>query len=393
MGALSLAACKSKSNGNGNGAGNGDLPESDTLITFSIDREDAGYEFLGYDNIVESVRFIPLTDTVGVNIHAIPCIYACKINGKYCVTNVESGSWATSVLYDGQGRYITKIFNVGRGPNELAGPMVWFWNDKTGKVYYVDPHEKILGYDVESGVLTPYRIPTSELKGRSLYNWVSFDDGTFAGAENTALYPEYDENEYPYLYGFDTDLRLNTKVFYPEKRKIYQKMQYQDNIPREFWHLVRTGVGVRFADMYNDTIYALESDLSKKPLYVISRSIRQMPDYSDTRSPNGNRNKLYFQYMTDSERYFWLGYVLNDEFFSVIWDKKEGRQIMHQRRAQNFHARAASAPFRFDGFEGWLPISYVTPDNEICVVLPVGQVKPELADQVDYILIEIKLKM
>ncbi len=166
MGVLSLVACKGNRNG---GVAPQEGISADTLMTLSIDRDDAGLEFLGYDNIVESVRFIPLEDTTDVNLHPIPRIYACKINGKYCVTNVEASIWSTSALYDAEGRFITKTFNMGRGPNELANPMVWFWNDRTGKVYYVDPHEKILEYDVESGVLTPYRIPTTELNGRSLF--------------------------------------------------------------------------------------------------------------------------------------------------------------------------------------------------------------------------------
>ena len=57
--------------------------------------------------------------------------------------------------------------------------------------------------------------------------------------------------------------------------------------------------------------------------------------------------------------------------------------------------RPCSLPFSFDGFEGWLPIEYVTKDNRIYVVAhPMFFEKaPSHNDkEANSLLIEIKLK-
>lgn len=368
---------------------------ANTIVSFSFeDRPEI--DTISYDNIIESVRYIPLDTATEAYVSSFPdIVYVRRIKGKYVICSLESGK-KTAKLFDGDGTFITDMFRVGRGPGELLDPMLYVANDSTGVVTFVEFHSHILCYDVENQEKKRYNIPRTKEPDEVLAQWVAFDDGSFA---TTKIYPKddrYDNNLLPYLYLVDGNIKTRKALFYLEKRKLAQTVVPGiTDFPYEEWLLSQTCKGPEFIDMYNDTIFRLESDLSKTPLYVIERGERYRPEYSDNKKQRQKKEKYYFYGFIDSPNFFVVKYYHNNERRLSVWNNKTGKRIMDVQMELGNIFRPCSLPFSFDGFKGWLPIEYVTLDNKIYVVahpMFFEKAPNHKEREANSVLIEIKLK-
>ena len=368
---------------------------TDTIVSFSFDDAPA-FDTISYNNIIESVRYIPLDTVTEAYVSSFPdIVYVRKIKGKYVICNLERGK-KSAKLFDSDGSFITDMFKLGRGPEELLDPVLYVANDSTGIVTFVEFHNHVLCYDVENQSKKRYNIPRTKEPDEILIQWASFDDGSFAA---TKIYPRderYNDNLLPYLYLIDNNLKTKTQLFYSEKRQLAQTVVPEvTDFPYEEWLLSQTCKGTEFIDMYNDTVFRLEPDLSKTPLYVIERGERYRPEYSDNKKQGQKKDKYYFYGFMDSPGFFVVKYYHDNERRLSVWNNKTGSRIMDVQMEFGNIFRPCSLPFSFDGFEGWLPIEYVTKDNRIYVVAhPMFFEKaPSHNDkEANSLLIEIKLK-
>ncbi len=368
---------------------------ADTIVSFSFE-DRPKIDTISYDNIIESVRYIPLDTATGAYVSSFPdIVYVRRIKGKFVICSLESGK-KTAKLFDDDGSFITDMFRLGRGPGELLNPMLYVANDSTGIVTFVEFHSHILCFDVENQKKQRYNIPRTKEPDEVLAQWASFDDGSFAA---TKIYPRderYNDNLLPYLYLIDNNLKTKNQLFYSEKRQLAQTVVPEvTDFPYEEWLLSQTCKGTEFIDMYNDTVFRLEPDLSKTPLYVIERGERYRPEYSDNKKQRQKKDKYYFYGFMDSPGFFVVKYYHDNERRLSVWNNKTGSRIMDVQMEFGNIFRPCSLPFSFDGFEGWLPIEYVTKDNRIYVVAhPMFFEKAPSHDdkEANSLLIEIKLK-
>ena len=368
---------------------------ADTVVSFSFD-DKPEFDTISYDNIIESVRYIPLDTVTEAYVSSFPdIVYVRRIKGNFVICNMEGGK-KSAKLFDGDGSYITDMFKLGRGPEELLDPTLYVANDSTGIVTFVEFHNHILCYDVENHSKKRYNIPRTKEVDEVLTQWASFDDGSFAA---TKIYPRderYNDNLLPYLYLIDNNIKTKNQLFYSEKRQLAQTVvPGVTEFPYEEWLLSQSCKGTEFIDMYNDTVYKLGTDLAKTPVYVIERGDKKRPDISDNKKTRQKKDKYYFYGFIDSPNFFVIRYYYDDGRFLSVWNNKTGKKLMDVKMESGNHFRPCSLPFSFDGFKGWLPIEYVTEDNCIYVVAhPMFFEKaPSHNDkEANSLLIEIKLK-
>lgn len=372
---------------------NSSVLSTDSIISFHF-LETAGLDTISYENLIESVRYIPLETKDGSYVDCRTELNLYKVKDKFCVVGGRS-SYTCAKLFGEDGKYINEMFKLGRGPEELLSPLEWFADYNSSKMIFVETYGKILVYDINTMKKECYRTPEFDLPEITLLQWCAFEDGTYVGSEDMAYRPQYNENGLPYLYHLDNSFKVDIKKFYPEKREICQTPIQNLNVPYEEWQLSRAYNGVEFIDMYNDTVYDVKSDLSLTPLYIIDRGPKYRPDYVENSKPSRKKDKIYVYNFMDSKDYFFLTYTYGGERRSTVWNKKLNIRYIDVAKDLNNHFRQCSLPFSFDGFSGWLPIEYITEDNKLYVAVEAYKllhVVPNLKPDDNPVVIEIKLK-
>lgn len=369
---ISLFSCKNNSNNTGQASNDSSISVESEILepvrNFSFD-DIPEIDTISYDNYIESVRYIALDSTKAAFVNSFPdIVYVRKIKGKYVVSSLETNK-PSAKLFDADGAYISEMFIMGRGPEELLSPFGYVANDSTGVVSYVDFSRLILCYDVNTQTKKRYNFPRTKEPDEMLMQWASFNDGSFAAIKSYPKDERYDDNYLPYLYFIENNVKAGKQLYYPEKRQISQTVIPEvTDFPYESWLLAQTCKGVEFLDMYNDTVYRLSPDMEKTPLYVIERDEKTRPAYSDNKRQRQKKQRYYFETMIDSKNFFVLNYYYNDERRVSVWNNKTGKRIMDVVRGPENHFRPCSLPFSFDGFKGWLPVEYVTEDNKMYVI-------------------------
>src|SRR5574344_3000805 len=102
--------------------------DSITVFDFSANiLNECPIDTLSYDNLIKSVRYIPL-ETTDKSVLGGNAIQIRKIEDNLIVSSGESEGLLIK-RFDINGKYIGNLFNLGRGRKELTSPFYWTAND------------------------------------------------------------------------------------------------------------------------------------------------------------------------------------------------------------------------------------------------------------------------
>lgn len=386
--AFFVVSCKVKKNSNVN---NSVIIINDTVFdSLPVFLFDGGalFDTLSEDNIIESIRYIPLSSEREAMMPN--SLIVRKLADKFIVMDCNYPLGRQPKIFDLNGKYIKDAFNIGRGPNELLQIISFTANESSKKAYFFS-FDKIITIDMVDMSLTNNRMPLKEDNLTPF--WCALNDGMLV-THTTSPLKGFETNEYPFMYVFDGCFKKVGEHFYNYKRDLYQNtIPDVTAFPCENWNISSSPSGGTFKDMYSDTIYSVLNKGILKPEYLIYRGEKYMPTIEEVNYPaNRKFNKIYYQYIIENDQYVILHYVDQSKGYVNIWNKKSGVLLSHQTMSSKYYY---PVNFSFGEFHGELWIDYITAENLIYSIIPAKDlmgVIPDLKEDDNPVIVEIKLK-
>ena len=385
---LCIVSCKQSTNKVEQSVNNPNV--SDTLTVFSFD-ETPLFDTLTSDNIIESIKYIPLETNDKSVFDDSRVIVKMIANQLLVVSNNIDKPFAK--LFDFSGKYIKDLIHIGRGPLELLDIYGYVANDSLKRVSFLG-FDKIVTYDFVEDRLFANKMPQNDYM-RFLPYMVSLNDGTFIGQQSgTGKENRLDDNKMPYMYVLDSDFRIISNKYYSIKRKLHQNLISDVTaFPCESWHINSTSGGGVFIDMYCDTVYSILDGGLLKPSYLIERGERYMPTIEEVNYPRDKKfKKIYYNAIVENGQYLFLKYYHKNSYYVNMWDKLNNKLLSHQIIESNYRSLINVS---FDGYTGAPTIDYITADNRIYTIIPTEKligVIPDLKKDDNAVIVEIKLK-
>lgn len=393
--AILICSCK------GENAKKGKVVESindeDSIIVFDFSAnlsKGCSIDTLSYDNLIMSVRYIPL-ETNENSMLGKGDITVRKVADGFIVSSGR-GDFLILKEFDLNGKYISNLFNIGRGRKELPLPYYWLSNDSVNEIV-IGGTDKMLLFNVTTGDLSDVRLKEIFLKT------ILLCDSTMVACTFDASDSRTGTTDFPYMSFIDASGNIISERYYPEERDIaFMSISGVSTLPYEVYILKSTSYGAIFKDLFNDTLYSVRSKDNVRAKYIIRRETKYMPTIEEALGNEDKKaNKIYYRDITDSPEYLFISYWYKKLYHTAILDKKSRKIIASNNGLSRedyrkyFRTYYCYMPFSFDGFKGILPIDYVTADNKIYVGVNASQlmnVLPDLKDDDNPVIIEITLK-
>ena len=376
----------------------------DTLKTYVLNNSIA-FDTLSYSNVIESVRYIPLSSDNQSMLGELEEII--KTDKYYILLSDPWNSNMKMKAFDHNGRYVKDVLHVGRGRNEVISCDGCSYNREYSHILATcDCFEKIASIDANDLTVKLYPTPAfcSEaiVDNESIIRYTGGEYFTMfqtvqiakdlyvATTTGTPWHKVFDENLIPPLCFIDSAFEITEALFYDEPRKINQEVKVGVNKATDGWELGNSGNGVFFIDVFNDTIYSVEADKRIKPRYILHRTDEQMPQVTDVKLKNSVvAEKIHFTGLIETDNYILLRTLygdLNVGFY--MWSKNNEAPIC-------IHGDC-SVPLSFDGYHGTVEFHtiYAT-GNTIISAIPAHKlinVLPNLKEDDNLVVVEIKLK-
>jgi 6-bladed beta-propeller len=269
-----------------------------------------------YFNLKElpKVTEVKLSDLGFVDIEYIP-LKTNEQNMIQGINNVIFGNnfflthfFTDLYLFRSDGKFVSKLGTVGRGPNEFTVVHDVDINRKNQNIYLADGWQRNLYVYSETGeIIKTFRIPIS-----GQVSLRTTDNGILCYNQNTSANVEYSynlidtsgiiikkfKNKYPWKIVQKNTVVFNENLFYRFNNKLYKK------------------------EVYSDTVYAFEN-LSFKPHLVIAHGEKLLT--SNARSEY--EPSLLMQKFLSQEKLFEFGDYLYYEF---IYDFKRGARYTYR---------------------------------------------------------------
>ena len=360
---------------------------ADSILVFSFDDE-ALFDTLSEDNIIESIKYIPLSSEREA---IMPERLIIRKFSKDFLAIEFSGSAKRSKIFDFNGNYIKDAFHIGRGPNELTNLMTFTANEKSNKAYFLS-FDKILSLNMNDYSMFTRTIPNS-LENTETFDWCALNNGDLV-TKTTFPVKDFETNKYPFLFVYDSCFNKVREHYYSHSRDLYQNLiSGVTPSPCEAWNISSSPNGGTFIDMYSDTIYSILDGGELKPEYIISRGDKYMPTIEEVNYPAEKKGKkIYYRYIIENDQYVILHYGYDNKCFVNIWNKKNGKLLCHQEvRTLLYYP----IDFSIGGYHGELLVDYITSDNCIYVAIPARDLMeeiPSLKPDDNPVIVEIKLK-
>ena len=123
-----VVSCNVKKRSNVNSSVITNKAVSDSLPVFLFEG-DALFDTLSEDNIIESIKYIPLSSEREAMMPERLIIR--KFSKDFLALEFNMGTAKQPKIFDLNGNYIKDAFHIGRGPNELTNLMTFTANEKS----------------------------------------------------------------------------------------------------------------------------------------------------------------------------------------------------------------------------------------------------------------------
>lgn len=347
-----------------------------SFVTYSFEGPHS-FDTLTIDNIIKSVRYIPLETSDNCYIDRIWRIESYKGNllinhgSNYVITQIK--------MFDSEGRYIRNLFNIGRGPNELTGVLNWTSNEQANEVVIIGM-DKNLVCNLETNQINHYTQYKSDDGNVSTSKYILLPDGHIASLNNNR---NNGETLKPYLVLFDPIFQP-IKYYSDKKKRVADKKrrEHEGEIIYDLTEaLTKSPYGALYRDMINDTVFAVYGKDVLKPAFALGIPEKKRPTLDYDPDNKTKQSKLIYHeifYPFESEDYIFDGYFYDEKCYNVIW-KKGNPEPLYQSADDRFGYR-----IKADGKTYFVEMVYSCTDNKIYVpispaeaVRKVSGIKPD----------------
>lgn len=301
----------------------------------------SGGAFETFNELIDSVRFIPLETTEKA---LLPERYQlARLDGDFLISG--GGAFRMSPLYrfDGAGRFVEQLSQIGRGPLEVTYPQGWYAHAQLRQVNFFG-FEKMVVSSIASGEKWSTPVDTQFGIAR-----VPLRDSTFV---SSPLFMA--KGSGAQLNFFDRDGNLiHTRKRTDELADFSFEMNENNQTPPyEGYRLWSDYKGdAIFYDIFNDTIYRVRNRNAITPHLVFRRG-GLIPRPEDVHNRDNKQRQAYVFGLIENPDVAMLSYQYEGKKWRDVWSKRDGRLLIHSDR------RNRSYPF--DIF-----VPYTLPDGNV----------------------------
>lgn len=268
---------------------------------------------LSTTNIIKSFHLIPLETNEN---SLVDMVLDIESMNDYIIVKHGRNMLNFQIAVFGQdGKFIRNLYNIGRGPNEIAQTINSFCNQSTNEILILG-FDKILICNVETGNITHCR-PYESTDGSVVVSKLApLPDGSIAclnGVDNKG------NKLHPFMLFFDSNMKL-LKTYSDDKKRYVERREG----PVIISALTRSPYGALYRDMLNDTVFSLSGKDLIKPAFVINIPEKQKPLLSNDADREKKKAKYYYQdvfYPFESENYIFDCFYYGNRVTNVIWRK------------------------------------------------------------------------
>ena len=345
------------------------------------------YDTLTLNNLIESVRYIPL-ETSDSSIIAAEMVR--KIDDIYCVTSDLRSSILK--LFDANGKFIRNVFRIGRARNEIAMLTQFIINV---------PGREIIASSVLDSKFVIFNIDS--LTYRTVYN-ENFEinrpfplgKGHYVAKpknNRAVLGPTIDEtyDSLPHLMFYDSNFNITGTV--GDGAKPWRDLETTAP-PRLTTNVYESGDGViyRYAD--GDTVFTVDADEQMVPIIILDIPDKLKPTIkqSETDPASRKHQMIYVEQLQLSRDYVFIEYQYGGKSNSGIWSRNTGKLLYLHSFPYGWNQIVISV----DGFSVQHNVNYLNrKDNVIIIPIDasylVGTI-PGVKDDDNPIIMEITLR-
>ena len=298
--------------------------------TISLDLSEATAYPLKLSDIAEKIEYIPLQTVDNALLGSLSCIVVTKDNFF-----IQTDDSSMVYRYDKEGRFLNRMFKVGRGPGETI-PLSFTVDDTRKQLYVLTSREELYVYDYNGNFIKKI----DKLKVDPVDYTISL--GFF---NNTLFYAQMPDPKIKYIH-YCQDLNNDSIIFHYKNPNDYGK--FNENIsPKMFslsdYNYQITDSSVLFKERFCDTIFGLDKSFIAEPRYIIELGNQKLKweDYRDIfvfhegpitpqfKFPNG----YWIASHTETELFiFFVIRSHNDPQLFCIYNKNTGLIKISKRR-------------------------------------------------------------
>ncbi len=280
------------------------------------------YDTLTLNNLIESVRYIPLESSDSAFINAVS---VRKIDDIYCVTADIFNNMLK--LFDINGRYIRNVFRIGRARDEISSSSQFIIN-ASGRELIANSisTRKYVFFNLDSLTYrTVYNdkfdiFPFHPL-GKGHYVALPRNNRPVNGSTITETY-----DSLPHLMFYDSDLNITGTA--GDGAKPWRDLE-TTVIPRLYSDIHESGDGVIYRYVDGDTVYTVDADERMVPAIILDIPNRLKPTIRQAEIDPASRKDqmIYVQYFQLSRDYVFIQYQYGGKSHSGIWSRNSGQLL------------------------------------------------------------------
>ena len=345
------------------------------------------YDTLTLNNLIESVRYIPL-ETSDSSI--IDAQRVRKIDDIYCVTSDLQSSMLK--LFDANGRYIRDVFHIGRASNEISILSLFIINaigreiiassvlDSKFVIFNIDSLTYRTVYNENFEINRPFPL------GKGHYVAKPDNNRAVLGPTITETY-----DSLPHLMFYDSDFNITGTV--GDGAKPWRDLETTEP-PRLTTNVYESGDGViyRYAD--GDTVFTVDADEQMIPAIIldIPDKLKPTTKQSETDPALRKQQMIYVEQFQLSRDYVFIQYQYGGKIHSGIWSRDTGKLLF----LNTFPYGGNPILISVDGFSAQRNVQYLNrKDNVIITPIDasylVGTI-PGIKDDDNSVIMEITLR-
>ncbi len=281
------------------------------------------YDTLTLNNLIESVRYIPLESSDSALIDAVN---VRKIGDVYCC--VASGFLNSMVkLFDSNGRYIRDVFRIGRARDEISNNSTFRINASSREIIANSiSTRKYVFFNLDSLTYrTVYNdkfdiFPFHPL-GKGHYVALPRNNRPVNGSTITETYYSL-----PHLMFYDSDLNITGTA--GDGAKPWRDLE-TTVIPRLYSDILESGDGVIYRYVDGDTVYTVDADERMVPAIILDIPNKLKPTIRQAEIDPASRKDqmIYVQYFQLSRDYVFIEYRYGGVNYSGIWSRDNGQLL------------------------------------------------------------------
>jgi hypothetical protein len=299
--------------------------------------------------IADDINYTPLDNSIPLG-----KIRRLRIANNYIyLSTMDAGI----MQFDRNGKFIRKIGNRGRGPEEYLYDQYFAVDEFTGNIFVLDLN-KLKVYS-RTGIFLrdfTYKDPISWVagdieiynsflffpdyirKGNSKFNWIFLDTvGNLVSKKENFVPP------------FQTNATIDGCIYRFENKLFY-------------------------FNIFNDTIFSISPDLTSAGEYLFAQWDHRWPKkrIEAIRFPETGPSWFYSVFqplsMFETKRFIWLFYSYREKSPICLIDKKTKKIFLAYKYDKTIENREYSSPYLLNNLDGGMPctnsINYYTENNE-----------------------------